>query len=100
MLCVGREPIADHQVRRKLHARTPRIGRLGQRATRVLDVLIAAQRLADAVTLRAEEREAHRAADDHHISEVEEAVDHADLVGDLRAADHRHERARRVLEEP
>ncbi len=65
----------------------------------MLDVLLAAQRGADRVALRAEEREAHRAADQHAVGELEEAVDHADLVGHLRAAEHRDERARRVLED-
>ena len=31
---------------------------------------------------------------------AEEAVDHGDLVGHLGAAEHRHQRARRVLEDP
>ena len=44
---------------------------------RVLDVLVVAQRVADRVALRAQEREAHRAADDHHVGELQEAVDHA-----------------------
>ena len=60
---------------------------LRERAARVLDVLLAAQRVADRVPLRAQEREAHRAADDHHVGELEEAVDHGDLVRHLGAAD-------------
>ena len=38
-------------------------------------------------------REAHRAADQQRVGDVEEAVDQRDLVGDLGAAEHHHERA-------
>ena len=38
-------------------------------------------------------REAHRAADQQRVGGVEEAVDQRDLVGDLGAAEHHHERA-------
>ena len=40
-----------------------------------------------------EEREAHRAADQDRVGALEERVDDADLVGHLRAADDRDERA-------
>ena len=50
--------------------------------------------------LRAQEREAHRAADHHHVGHRQEALDHRDLVRDLRAADDRHERVPGVLEDP
>ena len=46
-----------------------------------------------------EEREAHRAADQDRVGELQEALDHADLVGHLRAADDRDERPRGVLED-
>ena len=52
------------------------------------------------MALRAEEREAHRAADQHHVGDLQEALDHGDLVGHLGAADDRDERPRRVLEDP
>ena len=48
---------------------------------------------------RGEEREAHRAADEDGVGDLQEALDHADLVGHLRAADDGHERAPRVLED-
>ena len=46
-----------------------------------------------------EEREAHGAADQHRVGALQERVEDADLVGHLRAADDRHERALRVLED-
>ena len=50
------------------------------------------------VALGAEEAEAHRAADQDRVGEVEEAVDDADLVGHLGAAEDDDERPRRVVE--
>ena len=58
MLGVGGQAIADHQVASA--ARTlalPGVGRLRERAAGVLGVLVVAQRLADRVPLRAQERE-------------------------------------------
>ncbi len=46
-----------------------------------------------------EEREAHRAADQHDVRAVEENVEHSDLAGHLGPADDRHQRALRVLED-
>ena len=48
-----------------------------------------------ACALREQERERHRAADEHRVAAVEQRVDHAELVADLRAAEHRDERLRR-----
>ena len=48
-----------------------------------------AQRVADRVALRAQEREAHRAADQQRVGELQEAVDDGDLVGHLGAAEDR-----------
>ena len=39
------------------------------------------------MALGEEEREAHRAADQHDVGPVQERVEHPELVGDLRAAD-------------
>ena len=44
------------------------------------------------MALGLEEREAHRAADQDRVGALEERVEHADLVGHLRAADDRDER--------
>ncbi len=77
MLGVLGQPIADHEVARQLRRSPGRVGRLRQGATRVLGVLVLAQRVADRVALGAQEREAHRAADDQHVGELQEAVDHA-----------------------
>ena len=60
--------------------------------------LVAQRTRPPVVALRREEREAHRAADQHHVGDLQEAVDHRDLVGHLRAAHDRDERARGVLE--
>ncbi len=98
------EPVADHQVAGHQQAgatglRRVRVAGAREQPAGVLGVLLAAQRLADRVTLRAQEREAHRAADHHHVGQLQEAVDHADLVGHLRSADDRHERWRGMLED-
>ena len=70
-----------------------------EQLARGLEVLVLAQRVADRVALGGEEREAHRAADEDRVGALQEGVEHADLVGHLGAADDRHERARRVLED-
>ena len=56
------------------------------------------QRLADRHAERLEERVGHRAADQQPIDAAEHALDHLDLVGDLRAADHRDERPLGIAE--
>ena len=98
------EAIADHQVAWHQQAcvaglRRVRVAGPHEQPTGVLGVLIAAQRLANRVTLRAQEREGHRAADHHHVGQLQEPVDHADLVGYLRPADDRYERWRGMLED-
>ena len=62
----------------------------------VVDLVALAQRVADRVALRGEEREAHAAADDERVDDVEQGVDHAELVGHLGAAEHGDERPLRV----
>ena len=57
------------------------------------------QRLADAVTERAQEREGHAAADDERVDLREQVLDERDLVGDLGAAEHGDQRPRRGLED-
>ena len=108
---LGGEAIGDHEVARQLQARlgaTRRAGGpaearaggdLGEHVPGVRDVLSVAQRLADRVALGGEEREAHRAADQDRVGDLQEAVDDGDLVGDLGAADHGDQRARGVLED-
>ena len=99
MLGVLGQPIADHEVARQLDARPAGMGGLGQGAARVLGVLVVAQRVANGVTLGAQEREAHGPADDHHVGDIQEAVDDRDLVRHLGSADDRHERPRRAFED-
>ena len=59
---------------------------------RGLEALLLAQRVADVVALRLEEREAHRAADEDPVGAGQERLEHADLVGHLGAADDGDER--------
>ena len=68
-------------------------------APRQLDPLLLDQRVARRLALRAEEAEAHRAADQDRVGDVHEAVDQADLVADLRPAEHDDERPRGVLDQ-
>ena len=70
-----------------------------ERLARQLDPLLLDQRVARLVALGAEEAEAHRAADQDLVGELEEALDHADLVGHLRPAEHDHERPVGIVED-
>ena len=57
-----------------------------------VDHLLLEQRPADLVALRLEEREAHAAADQQRVDLGQQRLDHRQLVGDLRAAEHHHVR--------
>ena len=57
-----------------------------------LDEVGLAQRVADLVTHRSQEREAHPSADDQRVDHPCKGFDDAELVADLRAPEHRHER--------
>ena len=95
MLGVGREPLGDHEIARQLQlARPRRAAPARARDARAPASSSSHSDVADRVALRAQERKAHRAADDHRVGDLQEAVDHGDLVGHLGAADHRHERTR------
>ena len=63
-----------------------------------LDPVRLHERVADLDALGDEERERHAAADEQRVDAVDEAVDDAELVGDLAAAEDRDERALRVGE--
>ena len=54
----------------------------------------------DLVALGAKERERHPAADQEPVDLAEERLDERELVGDLRPAEDRDERARRRVEDP
>ena len=56
------------------------------------------ERVADAPTASDLEGERHRAADEDRVAAVEQRLDHAELVADLRAAEHGDERPRRIVE--
>ena len=63
-----------------------------QHPPRELDALLLDQRVAGRAPHRAEEAEAHRAADQDRVGDLEEALDHADLVAHLGAAEDDDER--------
>ena len=62
-----------------------------------IDLIGLEQRVTDRCALRGEEREAHRAADDERVDDPEQRVDHSELVAHLRTAEHRDERASRMV---
>ena len=67
--------------------------RVEQRAAG-LDLVGLEQRAPIVVALGGEEREAHAAADDQRVGDLEQGLDHAELVAHLGAAEDGHERAR------
>ena len=69
------------------------------RRRHVVDHVGLDERVADLAAPRDLERERHRAADQDRVAPVEERLDHAELVADLGAAEHREERTRRVPEQ-
>ena len=74
-LGVGVEAVARHQVQRQQQPRRVAALGLGQRLARQLHALLLHQRVARGLALRAEEAEAHRAADQDRVGDVEEAID-------------------------
>ena len=54
------------------------------------------QAVADRAPAGRDQRERHRAADQQRVDAIDERVDHGELVGDLRPAEDRDVRARRV----
>ena len=67
---------------------TPRLGGLVEIAADRVELVGLEQALADLVPLRLEEREDHAAADQQLVGLGQQVVDDAELVGDLRAAEH------------
>ena len=57
-----------------------------------VDLIGLEQRVADALALGGEEREAHRPADHERVDHTQQRFDDAELVGDLGASEHGHER--------
>src|SRR5262249_1671946 len=57
------------------------------------------QRIADPRALREQEGEGHGPADEDAVAAVEQCVDHAELVADLRATEDGDERARHAVAE-
>ena len=100
VLGVGAEAVADHQVAGQLAARRPALGAARARCARA--------RRPRRRTASRRPRGPARARNGKHIAPpimIASAISRkrsitADLVGHLRAAEDRHERARRVLEHP
>ena len=65
-----------------------------------VELVVLEQALADLVALGLEEGEHHAAADQQLVGLAEQVVDDAELVGDLRAAEHHDVRALRVDGQP
>ncbi len=95
-LGAGLELQAEHQVLRQLEDRVAAL-RLLEHALGGLDALGLDQRVAGVATLGLEEAEAHRAADQDLLGKAEEAVDHAELVSHLGAAEDDDQRSLRVV---
>ena len=85
---VGRELRRRDDVDRQ---HDPAVRLVEQRGTGV-DHLGLEQRLTDLVALGLEEGEAHAAADQQLVDLRQQRLDHGELVGDLRAAEHHHVR--------
>ena len=85
-----RELVVDDDVGRQHdpHARSPRRGR-GSRGT-VSSWSSSSRLLPTSWPCGGEEREHHAAADQQRVGRAQQVVDHAELVGDLRAAEHHH----------
>src|SRR5829696_9300539 len=82
---------AEAEVLGQLQDRVAPVGLLEHLPGR-LNALLLDERVAGVAALRLEEAEAHRPADQDLLGEAEEAVDHAELVGHLRPAEHDHQR--------
>ena len=72
---------------------TPRSCGLVEVAADGVELVVLEQALADLVALGLEEGEDHAAADQQPVGRAEQVVDDAELVGDLRAAEHHGVRA-------
>ena len=92
---VGGEAIGHNHVGRQHQLAAP-LRRIGHRpAGDPLPLVVLVPRIAHVESLRGEERERHRAADQDRVGELREPVDDADLVGHLDAAEDDHERVLR-----
>ena len=99
-LGAGVEALARAPGRPAAPARTGALSARSSASRRQLHALLLDQRVAGSDPLRPEEAEAHRAADQDPVGELQEAVDHADLVGDLGAAEDDDQRPRRATRPP
>ena len=88
--------VAEHEVDRAASSSQSEPSACSSASRRQLDALLLDQRVAGGDALGAEEAEAHRAADQDLVGDLEEAVDHADLVGHLGAAEDDDQRPLRA----
>src|SRR5205807_7184369 len=58
------------------------------------------ERVADGMALREQEREHHRPTHEDRVAALQERVDHAEFVADLRAAQYGHERTLPRMQKP
>ena len=99
----GRRPAANSgATTTSVGSRISHAGLLGplQVGAAGVELVLLEQALADLVALRLEEGEDHAAADQQPVGLAEQVVDHAELVGDLRAAEHHDVGPLGVLGEP
>ncbi|GAA1952046.1 hypothetical protein GCM10009717_17610 [Agromyces allii] len=96
VLGFARERRRDDDIRRQ-HDRDAAFGGLGEVALDGLDLVGFEQARADLVALGRQEGEEHAAADEQRVDPREQVRDDAELVGDLRAAEHDRVRALGVL---
>ena len=70
---------------------------LGEQPLARVDLVRLDHRVAHRLAPGDEEREAHAAADGERVDDLQQRVDHRELVGHLRAAEHGDERPHRLL---
>jgi hypothetical protein len=80
---------ADDHVGRQQHLH-PAVPRGAHEVADGVDLVGLDARGSDLVPVGDEERERHRAADGDRVDPLEQVLEHGQLVGDLRAAEHRH----------
>ena len=86
---------------RSTGSRSSQLARLGvgQRPRAALDAVLSHREAPTSWPWARKKREAHRAADQDRVGQLEEALDHAELVGHLGAAEDGDQRPRRVRED-
>ena len=94
---VGLEQHAVGRQRGHVGREVDAVAVLGEQPPARVDLVGLDQRVADAVALGDEEREAHAAADHEGVDDTEQRLDDGELVGHLRPAEHGDEGPQRLL---